>query len=402
MVLVMLASLAFVSNSLQHNPFGSREGTFTRLEAEPISAAASAPLSASAPAFKDWMARIEQALNSTNGASPAAALRLRRDVFGRPRNVSLQVWRFVAQRFDAYFGDVSARKQLTLFLHFSKTGGTLFCDVATHNCAEHEVPEDNCNAVGEEYRLGNVTLALDDGAVWCPLHSFPVVKSCATRIAAARAHGLRFMGLERYLDGPPCHGIRYVTIMREPEARARSLLKHMIRAGGGRCVAGAREVRARSMHASAWHALKQHPALMNNHYTRSLLGPSAYALPLGGVVQHHLDLAKRVLSEAFELVLPLADLHSTAVSRMLRHVMCWQETNVTQIAREQGRASEFGHVKLLLDRADLLRQYNALDAELLLHARAIFAADRRYLMALRDDHSVAGLQKNCVCSARPQ
>ena len=125
---------------------------------------------------------------------------------------------------------------------------------------------------------------------------------------------------------------------------------------------------------------------------------------VGGIVQHHLDLAKRVLSEAFELVLPLADLHSTAVSRMLRHVMCWQETNVTQIASEQGRASEFGHVELLLDHADLLRQYNVLDAELFVHARAIFAADRRYLMALRDNHSVVhvGLHKNCVCSARSQ
>ena len=183
-----------------------------------------------------------------------------------------------------------------------------------------------------------------------------------------------------------------------------SLLKHMIRAGGSRCVAGPLQVRERtsSMHASAWHALRQHPALLNNYYIRSLLGPSVYALPLGGVLQPHLDLAKRILSEAFDLVLPLAHLHSTAVSRMLQHVMCWQETNVTQIARAQGRESEFGHVRLLLDRAGLLRQYNALDADLFVHARAIFAADQRYLMALRHGHSVEGLHKNCVCSARSQ
>ena len=126
MVLLTLASLAFVLASLNRNPFGSREGTFTRLEAEPISAAPSAPLSASTSALEQhWTARIEQALSSTSGSSPATALHLRREVFGRPRNVSLQAWRFVAQRFAAYFGDVSAQKQLTLFLHFSKAGGTL-------------------------------------------------------------------------------------------------------------------------------------------------------------------------------------------------------------------------------------------------------------------------------------
>ena len=155
------------------------------------------------------------------------------------------------------------------------------------------------------------------------------------------------------------------------------------------------------MHASAPRALGQHPGLLNNHYVRSLLGPGVYSLPLGGVLRRHLRRAKRVLSGSFELVLPLSELHSAAASTMLRWVMCWRETNVTEVARAQGRASEFGRVALLLEHAQDLRRHNELDAELFEHARAIFEADRRYFEALlHDGRAGAGRRENCVCSAR--
>ena len=55
--------------------------------------------------------------------------------------------------------------------------------------------------------------------------------------------------------------------------------------------------------------------------------------------------------------------------------MRWKDVNVTRLAKEQGRSSQFGHVPLEMDFGGELDEANTLDAELFKFSQELFAAD---------------------------
>jgi hypothetical protein len=264
----------------------------------------------------DWGSKVVAAAANTD--DPAGVLAARRKIYGACTAGSLSATTCQDDQLLRFFANSSAaaashnQKNLSIFLHFSKAGGTLMCDVATHNCAEGQVPEDNCWHTG-------------DGPMWCPMSRVPKQLSCEQRALKATKNGFRFMAVERYMDaGPPCPQFRYITLLREPIGRAKSMIKHQMTLEGGSggdenggggagetgqeedvspCLLDARVGRGKGLHVSAKKVLKLQPAYFNNFYVRSLLGPAVHALPLGGVTHEHLQQAKMLLSHSFDLVL---------------------------------------------------------------------------------------------------
>lgn len=102
---------------------------------------------------------------------------------------------------------------------------------------------------------------------------------------------------------------------------------------------------------------------VNNYYTRMLNGPLVYQLPLGGVTREHLEHAKQVLQNLFEVILT-SDTIDTDVD-MARAALGWHGRK--PIRREPTTDSTNVTLSLLVAEpslAQLLHEHNRLDHEL--------------------------------------
>ncbi|KAG2494522.1 hypothetical protein HYH03_007289 [Edaphochlamys debaryana] len=213
-------------------------------------------------------------------------------------------------------GSVRARGVLQ-FTHIAKTGGSTLCWLAERNGVRVWGPR---NCLIDEFddfpRYYNVSFhkQIAEPGPTCPKWPYRprnATWSCAQRKARLAERNLTAYANEYIpLDGGR-HGrfcekeMATILPVRHPQDRLLSHLTMVWRQYGIWCK-DQRHVyfdNATKSDVGRWQSIA--PGPLDNFYIRSLLGGDDFYLPLGGIKQAHLDAARRLAAQTFDLVLPL-------------------------------------------------------------------------------------------------
>jgi hypothetical protein len=163
-------------------------------------------------------------------------------------------------------------------------------------------------------------------------------------------------------DIEKCHQFLHVIQVREPIARAISHLEHLSE------LAEKRSYYSSLVPVKFSELLDTAPAIMNNIIIRTLLGHDVWNLPLGAITRQHLDLAKQVLVQQFDVVLILGKTEEEKV--FLQRGMGWSDGNCERVSsRVSGRNHDTSkrHEGIYATDAELDRKRAAFEVERMEH-----------------------------------
>lgn len=281
----------------------------------------------------------------------------------------------------------SDNRRPVFFLHMSTAGGTSVCRWAQDQpCARVPACGANCNLHCRHPW---------DWRSHCPGQpacSRPA-KLCKTPFATGacdalaqyvRRKNLTFMASETMLFERCFQRFHYVTILRDPVERLRSLLERRRGAQDPNMRLSRLLSRLFAFNTSEPSSLMGTPAL-DNYLTRLLLGPPVFFLPLGGVNASHFRAAARVLAK-FAVAIPIDNLTTSGV-RWLAHAIGYRGVPVRSNLHSKHRATTAsGRLGALSERhLRLLRSLNRYDTQLVALASARYTLQRARAGTARGD-----------------
>ncbi|KXZ43926.1 hypothetical protein GPECTOR_77g23 [Gonium pectorale] len=196
---------------------------------------------------------------------------------------------------------IARRKRVVEYTHVSKSGGTTLCQLARLN--------------------------------GCRTESFKIENNCLIK--------------------------DFHDTIRHPHTRAVSHIKHVWSGYARRCGIEGRDVYFPPDARDAAHWLALMPAPLNNYLIRSLLGEAVFNLPAGEIRREHLDTARTLIAQQYDVLLVLEDAELSA--RVMHYGLGWTHDLRELHANDQTDGPDDDGVPSDVDN---LWPYNALDLEL--------------------------------------
>lgn len=258
------------------------------------------------------------------------------------------------------------------FFHVSKSGGTSLCSLGgTNKCSTQyfDIKHNCLIRYFNDMPRWTVREVLDIPAgPWCANYGRRRrTISCSGRLRYLRFNNWNFYsneyvvlgGVKSYKGAHLCREFAHVVIFREPEARLVSHMNNVLREYQSKY--GEQFYEYFNPHnAEQWHVLA--PAVVNNYYTRSLLGENTYLEPFGYINSTHLQAARQVTAQ-FDVIMILEDKETNTL--MFQVGLGWNTTLDKVHARQSTSKSTRMHLHSDLES---LAEMNALDQELYQYA----------------------------------
>ncbi|GFR50743.1 hypothetical protein Agub_g13009, partial [Astrephomene gubernaculifera] len=303
----------------------------------------------------------------------------------------------------------AAQKAIMEYLHISKSGGTSWCHVAELNgCVTERYDKSyvcQIKKFDDKVRWLNMTYHM----MQVPVYRVPkyvlnrfsrygnyrkshTTAACNARHRYMHAHGYNYYsneytvhgGHEDVKDAHICSDFFNAIVMRDPLKRLVSHMKFVMWTMSGDRGYNDTELfnmMYKDRTSSFWQELG--PAIVDNYFTRSLLGEKAYHTPLGGVTQEMLSMAQQMLAQ-FDLIMVLEQ-EMDVRNLILYYGVGWRHT-LEEVHDKDSRERETVFNTSSYIPADLHRllQGQALDQHLHRFARTVAHLDPVVFMVARE------------------